>query len=365
MRYNRQNFLTFVFVQQNILLKMKYTLLPKTDIEVSRICLGSMTWGQQNTEAEGHAQLDYASDKGVNFIDTAEMYPVPARAETQGRTESIIGTWLKKTGKRKDVVLASKIAGPGRAMAHIRPNLGFGRKALNEALETSLERLQTDYLDLYQLHWPERSTNFFGKRGYEPDAEEQWEDNFSEVLEVLKGFVREGKIKHIGLSNETPFGVMRCLEEAKKGAPRVKTVQNPYSLLNRKDEIGLTEIYHRENIGLLPYSPLGMGTLSGKYLKGDPENARLTLFSQYSRYSNPQAVAATQKYVALAQKFNLSPVKMALAFVEMQPFVTSTIIGATSIAQLEENIDSINLELSKEVVEEINAIHETIPNPAP
>ncbi|WP_424492539.1 NADP(H)-dependent aldo-keto reductase [Salinimicrobium sp. GXAS 041] len=344
---------------------MKYTTLPNSEIKVSKICLGSMTWGQQNSEAEGHEQLDYALEQGVNFIDTAEMYSTPARPETQGSTEKIIGSWLKKTGNREKVVLASKIVGPGESMQHIRPTLDYTKESLSKALHGSLERLQTDYLDLYQLHWPERSTNFFGKLDYEIDPSEEWQDNFKEILHHLEEFIREGKIRKIGLSNETPFGVMRCVEEARNGAPKISSVQNPYSLLNRKDEVGLTEILHRENIGLLPYSPLGMGTLSGKYLDDKPANSRLTLFPQYSRYSNPQAVEATRRYVEVAKKYELNPAQMALAFVNRQPFVTSNIIGATSIDQLKENIDSIHVELSEEVLTEIDAIHTAIPNPAP
>ncbi len=344
---------------------MKYTNLPGTDIKVSKICLGSMTWGQQNSEAEGHKQMDYALERGVNFIDTAEMYSTPARKETQGNTEKIIGTWFKNTGNREKVVLASKIAGPGNAVAHIRPNLGFNKAALTEAIDASLKRLQTDYIDLYQLHWPERNTNFFGKRGYVVEDKDEWEDNFKEILFDLEGFIKSGKIREIGLSNETPYGVMRCVEESRNGAPRIRTVQNPYSLLNRKDEIGLTEIFHRENIGLLPYSPLGMGTLSGKYLKESPVNSRLTLFPQYNRYSNPQAVEATSRYVDLAKKHGITAVQLALAFIENQPFVTSTIIGATTMDQLSENIDGFEVELSEEILKGIDEIHEAIPNPAP
>ncbi|MGM1056330.1 MAG: aldo/keto reductase [Bacteroidota bacterium] len=344
---------------------MKYTNLPGTAINVSKICLGSMTWGQQNSEAEGHKQIDYALERGVNFIDTAEMYSTPARKETQGNTERIIGYWFKNTGNREKVVLASKIAGPGKAVAHIRPNLDFSKAALTEAIDASLSRLQTDYIDLYQLHWPERNTNFFGKRGYVVDDKEKWEDNFKQILFDLDGFIKSGKIREIGLSNESPYGVMRCVEEARNGAPRIRTVQNPYSLLNRKDEIGLTEIFHRENIGLFPYSPLGMGTLTGKYLKGSPQNSRLTLFPQYNRYSNPQAVEATERYVALAKKYGITPVQLALGFIDSQPFVTSTIIGATTMDQLSENIDGFEVELSEEILKEINEIHEAIPNPAP
>ena len=344
---------------------MKYTNLPGSEIKVSKICLGSMTWGEQNTEAEGHQQIDYALEKGVNFIDTAEMYSTPAREETQGSTEKIIGSWLKKTGNRNKVVIASKVAGTGFGVEHIRPNLGYGKEALTEALDKSLERLQTDYIDLYQLHWPERNSNFFGKLGYKRDPDEQWEDNFREVLYHLRTFIKAGKIRKIGLSNETAFGVMRCVEEGRKGAPKISTVQNPYSLINRKDEIALTEIYHREDIGLFPYSPLGMGTLTGKYLKKMPKTARLTMFPQYKRYSKPRAVEATERYVALARASGLKPAQMALAFVEHQPFVTSTIIGATTMEQLKENIGSIEVQLTEEVLAEINKIHELFPNPAP
>jgi len=331
---------------------------------VSKICLGTMTWGQQNTEDEGHAQMDRAVEKGVNFFDTAEMYPVPAKGETQGRTEEIIGNWFKKTGKRDKVILATKIAGPGRSMAHIRSNLGFSKDALEDAINKSLTRLQTDHIDLYQLHWPERSSNYFGVKDYEHE-EEEWKDNFREVLLNLESFIKTGKIRHIGLSNETPYGVMRFLEEAGKVAPRICTVQNPYSLLNRKDEIGLSEIYHREKLGLLPYSPLGMGTLTGKYINGAPANSRLALFPQYSRYSNAQALEATSRYCVLAARYEIDPGQMALSFVTSRPFVTSTIIGATNLDQLEKNINSIDLNLSTEIIQEINKIHEQIPNPAP
>ncbi len=324
-----------------------------------------MTWGEQNTEAEGHEQIELALDKGVNFLDTAEMYPVPARPETQGRTEEIIGTWLKKTKRRDEIVLNSKIAGPGEQVAHIRDNLDYSKEALEDALDKSLKRLQTDAIDIYQLHWPERQTNFFGKRGFSLDEDEAWEENFEEVLSNLQYFVKKGKIKHIGLSNETPYGLMRFLEESKKDLPRVLTVQNPYNLLNRKDEIGLTEILHREKVGYLPYSPLGMGVLSGKHLNGIKKNSRLDLFPQYKRYSGEQAVEATREYSEIAKKYGLSFAQMSLAFINQQPFVTSNIIGATSLEQLAENIGSIDLELSAEILEEINAVHERIPNPAP
>ncbi|MBO2543831.1 NADP(H)-dependent aldo-keto reductase [Salegentibacter sp. BDJ18] len=345
---------------------MKYTTLPNTDIKVSKICLGTMTWGEQNTEAEGHEQIEFALEKGVNFLDTAEMYSIPGKAETQGSTEKIIGSWFKKSGKREDVILTSKVVGPGNSMEHIRDNLGFSKEAVTDALHKSLKRLQTDYIDLYQLHWPERNTNFFGKLGYEHDENEKWEENFQEVLQTLNEFVKEGKIRQVGLSNETPYGLSRFLEESRKhDLPKMITVQNPYNLLNRKDEIGLTEILHRENVGLFPYSPLGMGTLSGKHLDGIQENSRLGLFPQYKRYSNEQAVKATKAYAEIAKKYNLNFAQMSLAFVNTRPFVTSNIIGATSIKQLEENIGSIEVKLSEEVLEEINKVHETYPNPAP
>ena len=344
---------------------MKYTNLPNTNIKVSKICLGSMTWGQQNTEAEGHEQIDYALDQGVNFIDTAEMYSIPATPETQGSTEKIIGSWLKKTGRRDEVVIASKIAGPADMVSHIRENMGYHRAALQDAIDNSLKRLQTDHIDLYQLHWPERNTNYFGKLGYSHDEDEQWKDNIQQILEDLKHFVDQGKIGQVGLSNETPFGLMRFLEESKKDLPKMITVQNPYNLLNRKDEVGLTEILHRENVGLFPYSPLGMGTLSGKHLDGVKENTRLSLFPQYSRYSNEQAVEATKRYKQVADKHGLSLTQMSLAFVNQQPFVTSNIIGATSLEQLKENIDSINVVLNEDVLNDIDEVHRAIPNPAP
>ncbi len=343
---------------------MKYTTLPNTDIRVSKICLGTMTWGQQNTETEGHEQLDYAIDHGVNFIDTAELYSVPASKETQGSTEKIIGTWLQKTKKRDEVVIATKIVGPRDFVKHIRTD-GFTKAEFADAIDKSLQRLQTDYIDLYQLHWPERNTNFFGVRGYIHDDQEQWNDNFNDVLSYLDDFIKEGKIRQIGLSNETPYGVMRYAEEARKGTPKMITVQNPYNLLNRKDEIGLTEVLHRENIGHLPYSPLGFGQLTGKYLDETPQNARVTLFPQFSRYHNENSFKATRAYNEIAKKHGISLTQMALAFVNDRPFVTSNIIGATSIEQLKENIGSIDLTLSDAILKEIEAVHENIPNPAP
>ncbi|MCV6630961.1 MAG: NADP(H)-dependent aldo-keto reductase [Flavobacteriaceae bacterium] len=345
---------------------MKYTTLPHTNIKVSKICLGTMTWGNQNTEAQGHKQMDYALDQGINFFDTAEMYAVPASPETYGKTEEIIGTWFKKTGHRDKIVLASKIAGNGDYTAHIRTN-GFAPEAIREAVEGSLRRLQTDYIDLYQLHWPERNTNYFGKRGYQEDAKDIWQDNIHQVLQTLKSLIEEGKIRYIGLSNETPWGVMRFLEESKNhDLPRMISIQNPYSLLNRTYEIGLAEMSMRENIGLLAYSPLAFGVLSGKYLGGKkPAGARLTLFPRFSRYDGGTAAVATQKYVDLAAAHNISVVQMALAFVNQQPWVTSNIIGATTMEQLKENIASMDLDLGENIWKGIQAIHNEIPNPAP
>ncbi|MDC6351030.1 NADP(H)-dependent aldo-keto reductase [Zeaxanthinibacter sp. PT1] len=346
---------------------MIYTKLPHTDIEVSKICLGTMTWGKQNTEAEAFEQMDYALDQGVNFFDTAELYPIPAHPDRYAHTEIIIGNWLKKTGNRDKVVLASKIAGRSAHTKFIRET-GFDRESLTEAVEGSLKRLQTDHLDLYQLHWPERSTNYFGQRGYEHDLSDHWEDNIHQVLETLRDLIAEGKIGQVGLSNETPWGVMRFLEEGKVhiNLPRMITIQNPYSLLNRLFEVGLSEISMRSKIGLLAYSPLGFGVLSGKYLGGkQPADARITLFPNYNRYSGDNAVEATSRYAALAADHGLSPTQMALAFVNSRPFVTSNIIGATSMVQLKENIGSADVELSDEVLKGIEEIHKQIPNPAP
>lgn len=344
---------------------MKYITLPNTDIKVSKICLGTMTFGNQNTEAQGHAQLDYAVQQGVNFIDTAELYPVPATAETSGRTSQIIGSWLKHQ-KREDLVIASKIAGTGDYTAHIRTT-GFAANAIKEAVDLELKRLQTDYIDLYQLHWPERQTNTFGVRDYSHNPNDPWEDNFKEVLETLNDIKKQGKIREIGLSNEKAWGTMRYLEESKNNnLPRPVTIQNAYSLINRVFEGDLAEVSLRENIGLLVYSPMAFGVLSGKYIKGtQDENSRLNLFPRFARYSSEQSTLATKKYLELAEKHNLSLAQMALAFVNEQPFVTSNIIGATSLNQLKENIDSINLTLSKDILQAINAIHCVIPNPAP
>ena len=346
---------------------MQYRKLGHTDIDVSVICLGTMTWGQQNSTEQAFEQMDYALDKGVNFFDTAELYPIPAHPDRYADTEKIIGNWFKKTGNRDKVVLATKIAGKAEFSKHIRTT-GFTRETIISAVEGSLERLQTDYIDLYQLHWPDRNTNYFGQRGYKHSATDYWEDNIHQVLETLRDLIREGKIRHVGLSNETPWGVMRYLEESKVhvSLPRMITIQNPYSLLNRLFEVGNAEVSHRERIGLLAYSPLGFGVLSGKYL-GDrkPDNARITLFPNYKRYSGETATHATQLYYELAQAHNLSLAQMALAFVNSRPFLTSNIIGATSMKQLRENIASIDIKLSDELYQGIEAIHDKIPNPAP
>ncbi|WP_404385815.1 NADP(H)-dependent aldo-keto reductase [Caenispirillum salinarum] len=342
--------------------------LGRTGLNVSSICLGTMTFGEQNTEAEGHAQLDYALDHGVNFLDTAELYPVTPRRETQGRTEEIIGTWMKARGTRDQVVVASKVVGPSPAMDWFRgPDHRLDRANITAALDASLARLQTDVIDLYYLHWPDRKTNFFGQLGYTHDPDNE-AVALEESLSVLADMQKAGKIRHIGLSNETPWGLMHALHLAEsKGLPRVACVQNPYNLLNRSYEVGMAECSMREEAGLCAYSPLGFGTLSGKYLGGAmPRGARITLFpDRYTRYTKPRAVAATEAYVALARDHGLDPAQMALAYVTSRPFVTSNIIGATTMAQLESNIASAALDLPEAVLEGIEAIHADNPNPAP
>tara|TARA_Y100000385_G_scaffold217598_1_gene226744 strand:+ start:148 stop:1185 length:1038 start_codon:yes stop_codon:yes gene_type:complete len=345
---------------------MEYTTLPNTDIKVSKICLGTMTWGNQNTQADGFAQMDCAVEKGVNFFDTAELYPVPATKETQGRTSEIIGNWFKQRQNRGKVVLASKIAGPGDYTAHIRTT-GFKGNSIKQAIDLELKRLQTDYIDLYQLHWPERHTNTFGVRDFKPSPKDPWIDNFNEVLHELNALVKAGKIRAYGLSNEKSWGSMRYLEEVRKDKlPKISTIQNAYSLLNRVFEGDLAEISLRENMGLLAYSPLAFGVLSGKYIEGTAaKNARLNLFPRFARYSSEQATIATKAYLNLAKESGLSLTSMALAFVSGRPFVTSNIIGATTVEQLKENIDSINIKLNDDMLREINAIHSKIPNPSP
>jgi aryl-alcohol dehydrogenase-like predicted oxidoreductase len=344
---------------------MKYSNLPNTNIKVSKICLGTMTWGNQNTEDEGHAQMDYAIEQGVNFFDTAEMYPVPATPQTQGLTSKIIGTWLKKTNNRDKIILASKIVGrPSDYTAHIRTT-GLSSESIKEAINNELKRLQTDYIDLYQIHWPERITNTFGVRDYKPSPEDEWKDNFNEVLYELDKQIKSGKIRHIGISNEKAWGTMRYIEESKKGLPRMITIQNAYSLLNRTFEGDLAEVSLRENIGLLAYSPMAFGVLSGKYIKGIAEDdARLKLFPRFARYSSEQSTEATKRYLKIAEDNNMTLAQMSLAFVNQQPFLTSNIIGATSLVQLKENIESIQITLNEDVLKQINEVHAEIPNPA-
>ena len=345
---------------------MKYTTLPNTDIKVSKICLGTMTFGQQNTEAEGHEQMDYALERGVNFFDTAEMYSVPASEATYGSTEKIIGTWFKKSGNRDKVVLASKIAGPNPNFGYMREKLDFSPTSIKFAVEQSLKRLQTDYIDLYQMHWPERKTNNFGTRAFH-GHDDVWEDNFREILETFDVLIKEGKIKHIGVSNENAWGMMRLLEESKyNNLPRIKTVQNPYSLLNRLFEVNSAEVSKYENVGLLGYSPLAFGVLTGKFLTGESHpKARINLFPQYKRYISDQCTEATKLYQEIVKKHGLTLTQLAMGFVLQQPFLTSAIIGATTMEQLKENIDTIDVTLSKQILAEIDAVQAMIPDPAP
>jgi len=346
---------------------MQYKPLGRTDIKVSLLCLGTMTWGEQNSEAEGHAQLDYAVSAGINFIDTAELYPVPPRAETQGRTESILGAWLKNRKDRNRLIVATKICAAADWIPYIRGGAArLDRRNIESALNDSLRRLQTDYIDLYQIHWPERDTNFFGKLGYY-HAPEKDGVPIEETLGVLGDLVRAGKIRHIGICNETPWGTAEYLRvSVQKGLPRIVSIQNPYSLLNRTFEIGAAEFAHRENTGLLAYSPLGFGVLTGKYLNGaQPDKARLTLFNRFQRYINDQGIRCTERYVALARDHGLEPAQMALAFVHSRPFLTSTIIGATGMEQLKTNIASASVTLSKDILQAIEDIHTAQPNPCP
>lgn len=344
---------------------MRYHKLPHSTLEVSKICLGTMTYGQQNTENEAHSQLDLALERGVNFIDTAEMYPVPPTQDTQGRTEAYIGSWLKKSGKREQVVLATKVAGP-RNVPYIRDNMALDHRNIHQAVNDSLERLQTDYIDLYQVHWPQRHNNSFGKLNYQ-HQEENSGVSILDTLEVLSDLVKAGKIRYVGVSNETPWGVMSYLRLAEKhGLSRIVSIQNPYNLLNRSFEVGLSEISHYEGVELLAYSPMAFGTLSGKYLNdARPQGARCTLHQRFSRYFTEQGKRATEAYVQLARDNGLDPAQMALAFVNSRPFVASNIIGATSLEQLESNIASIDLSLSENVLEEIDSIASQYSNPCP
>ena len=346
---------------------MNYKKLGNTDLIVSTICLGTMTWGEQNTIKEGFEQMDYALDQGINFFDAAEMYPSPCRKETYGETEKIIGHWFSERKNRDKIILASKISGPG--MSYIRGGgLQFSEKNISLAIENSLKRLKTDYIDLYQLHWPERKTNFFGRLGYEhKEDSNEWND-FEKILIVLENFIKEGKIRYIGLSNETSWGLSKFLEVSKlKKLPKMMSVQNAYNLLCRTYEIGLAEISIREKSGLLAYSPLAGGFLTGKYQnKNLPENSRQKLFAEYyTRYSKSYAAEVIEKYFNISKKFDLNFAQMSIKFCEIQKFITSTIIGATSMEQLKINIESVNVTLEKEVIKEINNVHLIHSNPCP
>ncbi|HBT6109660.1 TPA: NADP(H)-dependent aldo-keto reductase [Klebsiella pneumoniae] len=347
---------------------MQYHRIPHSSLEISTLGLGTMTFGEQNSEADAHQQLDYAVANGINLIDVAEMYPVPPRPETQGLTETYVGNWLAKRGNREKLVLASKVSGPARNNdSSIRPNHVLDRKNIREALHASLKRLQTDYLDLYQVHWPQRPTNCFGKLGYYTWADAAPAVTLLDTLEALTEFQRAGKIRYIGVSNETAFGVMRYLHLADKhDLPRIVTIQNPYSLLNRSFEVGLAEVSQFEGVELLAYSCLAFGTLTGKYLNGaKPAGARNTLFSRFTRYSSEQSQKAVAAYVDIAKRHGLDPAQMALAFVRRQPFVASTLLGATTMTQLQANVESLQLELSEEVLAEIEAVHQVYTYPAP
>ncbi|MFW5825515.1 MAG: NADP(H)-dependent aldo-keto reductase [Marinobacter sp.] len=345
---------------------MEMRKLGRSDLDVSLICLGTMTWGEQNTEQDAFEQLDYAVGEGINFIDAAEMYPVPPRAETQGLTEQYLGNWLARRGRRDDLVIASKVAGPGNGLTYLRNGPRLTREHIRQACEASLKRLQTDYIDLYQVHWPDRNTNFFGKLAYRHRQNEDYTP-IEETLGALHEMVQEGKIRHIGLSNETPWGTMKYLQLAERhGWPRPVSIQNPYNLLNRTFELGLAEVAHREGVGLLAYSPLAFGMLTGKYLDGKrPENSRITLFKRFVRYQGERAEQATRAYCDLAREHGLSPAHLALAWVNSRSFLTSNIIGATTMDQLRENIDSARVRLSDEVLQALEALHQEFTYPCP
>ena len=345
---------------------MKFKKLGTTDLDVSLICLGTMTWGTQNTEKDAFDQMDYSLAEGVNFFDTAELYSVPPNSDSYGKTEVMIGNWFEKRKNRKKIILASKVAGPGCNWIRGGKN-NFDEKTIGEAIDGSLRRLKTDYIDLYQLHWPERSTNYFGTREYTVDSDEGKWNSFESVLEALGKFIKSGKIRYIGMSNETPYGLSRYIELSKsKKLPRMMSVQNPYNLVNRTYEIGMSEISIREKCGLLVYYPLATGALSGKYRNGQmPKNSRQALFKGWERHLNPLALKAYEEYFKLAKENNMTMAQLAQAFVNTRPFVTSNIIGATTMEQLKENIDSVNIELSDEIMNKINIIHNNNPNPSP
>ena len=344
---------------------MEYRKLGRSDLNVSALALGTMTFGEQNNETDAHVQLDLAVSHGVNFIDAAEMYPVPPRAETAHRTESYIGTWLKRQ-QRDKLVVATKITGPARGFGWIRNTPRINREHITAAIDDSLRRLQTDYVDLYQLHWPDRYVPMFGGTGYDV-AQERDSTPIAEQLQVLAELVKAGKVRHIGLSNETPWGVsefIRCAEQA--GLPRVVSIQNAYHLLNRTFESGLAETCHHADIGLLGYSPLAFGWLSGKYLTDPQTKGRITLFPGFGqRYDKPNVPVATREYMRIAQETGLTPTAMALAFARTRWFTSSVIIGATTQEQLRENLSSAEVTLSAEVLQKIEAVHSTYPNPAP
>lgn len=345
---------------------MEYRKLGNTNLDVSAICLGTMTFGEQNTEEEAWEQMDYALENGVNFFDTAEMYPVPSREATYGTTEKYIGNWMKSRGNRNEIILASKVTGPLPYFEFVAKGRPFNKSRINEAIDISLNRLQTDYIDLYQLHFPERKTNYFSMRGYNVH-DSKWQDNFEEVVVVLGEAIKFGKIRHWGVSNETPWGLMRCNEESKLNeVDQLVSIQNPYNLLNRSFETGLSEIAIREKIGLLAYSPLGFGLLSGKYHKKiDTPHDRINKFKNLARYNSENSHKATAEYLKLAEENGMSLAKMALAFINQMPFVTSNIIGATTMIQLKENIGSIDLKLDDTIMKSINSIHNLNPDPAP
>ena len=343
---------------------MEYRTLGNTDCKISVITLGSMTWGEQNTEAEAWEQLDYAVERGVNCIDTAEMYPVPIHENTYGLTETYIGNWMRQRKNRNSLVVATKVSGPSK-LRYMRPQPDLSHKSIRQAVGQSLKRLQTDYIDLYQLHWPSRQTNFFGKLNY--SSNDDVGISILESLEAMAELVREGIVRYIGVSNETAWGVMNFLSQAQiNNLPRIVSVQNPYNLLNRTTEIGLAEVCWREKVSLLPYSPLAFGALSGKYLNNNqPKTARLTLFKEFPRYSHDKAVAAISDYVNLAQEYNLDPSQMALAFINQQPYVSGNIIGATTMEQLKINIDSVHLKLDQEIYDKIEELSKRHSNPCP
>ena len=348
---------------------MKYRKLGTTDLNVSVICLGTMTWGEQNSQDEAFEQMNYAHERGINFFDTAELYAVMPRKETYGKTEEIIGNWFKEKKNREKIILASKIVSKSDGLQWIREgseNLGFDKKNMNAAIDASLKRLKTDYIDLYQLHWPERKVPKFGQLDYKYDPKDNTWTTIEEVLYNLNELVKVGKIRYAGISNETPWGMMKFLQVAKeKNLPRMMSIQNVYSLVNRVFDISHSEVSILENCGLLAYSPLAGGRLSGKYIgRINPKNARYTLWpSRFSRHHTERGEIAIEKYVDIANKYGLAPSTFANAFVNDRPFVTSNIIGATTMDQLKENIDSIDITLSKEILDEIEDVHLSNPNP--